>query len=405
VRVQHFLTSVLGELEHWGAARDWVGPDPYEGLNSPLGPLARSRRPRQAVIQAYKRLPFSPPWPLGVKPLPNSKAQALALSAYSQPAGRDLPGSDEFGSRLPARLAGMNLLGEPAAWGYHFDAQTRHLFYPRDTPNAIATCFVVAAFCDAFEATGESGHAELALRARPFLLSLLQESPGYGRFFGYVPSGSQLIHNANLLVCGTLARLHRLDPDDESERAAREAATTTVSSQHTTGLWPYGEAENLKWVDNFHTAYTLEGLCRLEAAFGIGADALERGFRAWRERFLEPDGWARYYPDRHFPLEPHCCASAIDLLLLLASQQTERWDGDQLISLAARIADSAIRELWLPRLGRFGSRRTARGLNKREFMRWTNAPMFRALASLCSADAVKHGDSVRRIGISAAGEP
>jgi hypothetical protein len=49
------------------------------------------------------------------------------------------------------------------------------------------------------------------------------------------------------------------------------------------------------------------------------------------------------------------------------------------------IADKAIRELWMANEGRFAFRLTARGLNRREFMRWTNAPMFRALARLESA--------------------
>jgi hypothetical protein len=51
---KHDIAAVLDRLEHWGREREWVGPDPYEGLNSPLGRLMRGKRPRQAVIQAYK---------------------------------------------------------------------------------------------------------------------------------------------------------------------------------------------------------------------------------------------------------------------------------------------------------------------------------------------------------------
>ena len=72
----------------------------------------------------------------------------------------------------------------------------------------------------------------------------------------------------------------------------------------------YGELPNYGWVDSFHTAYTLEGLCQVNSAYGIGGDALGRGVSAWRKQFIEPDGWARYYPERRFPLETHCCASA-----------------------------------------------------------------------------------------------
>jgi polysaccharide biosynthesis protein VpsJ len=373
------------QLERWGAGRAWVGPDPYEGLNSPLGRLARTRRTRQAVVQAYKRLPAPPPWPLRVEPAANAKALALALSAYATPAGRELPGATRFRSSLRRQLEEMNLRRDGAAWGYHFDAQTRHLFYAHDTPNAIATCFVVEALCDSFSASADPDDRELALRGRPFLLSLLAEAPGRGPFFAYVASGSELIHNASVLVCGTLARLNALEPDTEAERAAREAVATTVALQRSDGLWPYGEADNLGWADNFHTAYLLDGLARMHSGFGVAGEALERGLHAWREAFFDADGWARYVANSRFPLETHSSASAIDLLGRLTADNPGRADRDELVGMARRVADAAIRELWIPELSRFAFRRTARGLNKREFMRWTNAPMFRALARLCAA--------------------
>ncbi len=372
--------EVLARLERWGAARAWIGPDPYEGLSSPLGRLAPSRRSRQAVTQLYKRLPFAPRWPLRAPQRANAKALALVLSGYATPAGRRLPGAEEHLARIPRELERMNLLTDGAGWGYHFEVQTRNIRYSRTTPNAIATCFVVGALVDAHLAMGDQPTRGLALAARPFLLSLLRESGEHGPYFGYIPAEAPLVHNANMLVCGTLARLHELEPDDAARPAIEAAAGTTLALARDDGLWPYGELPNFRWVDNFHTAYTLEGLAHLSSVFGIGTEALARGASAWRKGFIEPDGWARYYPDRRFPLETHCCASAIDLRLDPEGQGSRAGRGD----LALSIADTAIRELWMPEQDRFAFRRTARGLNRREFMRWTNAPMFRALAALSS---------------------
>jgi hypothetical protein len=370
--------EVLTRLERWGAARNWIGPDPYEGLNSPLGRLAPGRRSRQAATQLYKRLPLTPPWPLRATPEANSKALALVLSGYATAAGRRLPGAEEHLARIPPQLGRMNLLTEGAAWGYHFDVQTRNIRYSQTTPNAIATCFVVGGLVDAHMTMGDEPSRELALAARPFLLSLLRESPEHGPFFGYIPAEAPLVHNANLLVCGALARLHELEPDEEARRAVAAAAQTTLSLVREDDLWHYGELPNFHWVDNFHTAYTLEGLAHLSSVFGIGTEALARGASAWRRRFVEPNGWARYYPDRRFPLETHCCASAIDLVLTLESRGAAPDWGD----LALSIADTGVRELWMPDGERFAFRRTAWHLNRREFMRWTNAPMFRALGRL-----------------------
>jgi RimJ/RimL family protein N-acetyltransferase len=359
------LDQVLDALERWGRERDWLGPDPYEGLNGPLGRLARGRRPRQAVIQAYKRLPFAPPPPLRVKPRRNAKTVALVLSGYT--AARDRFGDD--GARWMERcvddIQALDLRGgESAAWGYHFDFQSRWHFYSATTPNAIATCFAVEALLDA-------GRSDLAVPARRFIVDELLVERGGRRYFGYTPDDPPLVHNANAMVCGVLARLHAVAPDDAVTDLVRDAATTTLEAQRDDGSWPYGEEGNLEWVDNFHTAYTLEGLGRVANVLGDGAGAVDRGHEFWRSRLFDDDGTARYYPDDRWPVEAHSYASAIDLLV-------ERGDRAE----AERVVRAAVRDLWLPGEGRFAFARTPRRLNQREFVRWTNAPMFRALARL-----------------------
>src|SRR3954447_5113477 len=172
--MQHDFYKPLVELERWGASRGWIGPDPYEGLNTPLGRVARTPRSRQAVIQAYKRSPVPPPWPLRAPERPNAKALGLVLAGYATTAGQRLAGADEHLRTLPRRLEQLNLLPDGAAWGYHFDVQTRNVAYESTTPNAIATCFVIDGLCDSYEALEERSCADLALAARPFLISLLR---------------------------------------------------------------------------------------------------------------------------------------------------------------------------------------------------------------------------------------
>lgn len=361
--------AVFEAVAEWGSARGWIGPDPYEGLNTPIGHIARGRRLRQVVVQAYKRLPFPPPRPLSAPSRPNAKALGLALAGYSTPAGSSLPEADAQRDLLSQRLLGLALpTANGHAWGYHFDVQTRHLFYGHEEPNAIATCFVI-------EALLVAGHPQAALAARPFLVSLYAEGEG-GPRFGYVQRGSELIHNANLMVAGTLARLHRVDPDPGAAERAAAAAATTISMQPTDGVWPYGKRADLGWADSFHTAYCIDALAQTEAVFGIGGEAHARALAGWRERFFEPDGAARMYPGRRYPLETHSYASAIETLAASGFREE-----------AERVAASAIEQLWVARRGSFAHRRTRLGLNRREFVRWTNAPMFRALARLLSDDS------------------
>lgn len=376
------VADVLVTLEAWGSNRRWIGPDPYEGLNSPAGRAAPGRRGRQVVVQVYKRLPLAPLWPLSAPERENSKVLGLVISGYAA-LGAD--GGDGTGwiSSLASRLRDLALAQDQGVgWGYPFDVQTRNLRYTATSANAIATSFVVNGLLDAHRETGVENLARLALDSRPYLLSLLCSSP-HGPYFAYLKKGSDLVHNANLLVCGTLARLHRLDPEPAAEEAAVAAATTTINLQRGDGLWVYGEAPNFAWIDNFHTAYTLEGLAAIERQFGLGGEAIDLGARAWLDTFIDQGGWARYFHDRLFPLETHCCASAIDLLCDPAIGS--RVPGA--LEIAQSVADRAIAELWIPARRSFAFSRTRRGLNRREFMRWTNAPMFRALSRLQSARA------------------
>ena len=242
----------------------------------------------------------------------------------------------------------------------------------------IATTFVIGSLIDAYRATGEQALAERALAARQGLLTFLSPAPGRGnsRYFMYVASGSRLIHNANALACGTLARLHELDPDQGAEEVARESLEATLVAQEDDGHWPYGVGSDLRWRDNFHTAYVLQGLLETSRVFDTGGESLDRGLATWRRDFFGDRGDALYFPNRAFPLEAHSYASAIDLLCSTGTPSDLRFAG--------RVASAAIRELWLPQQGRFAYRRTRAGLNRREFVRWTNAPMFRALCALAS---------------------
>jgi hypothetical protein len=369
------LQTVFEELAAWGETRSWIGPDPYEGLNTPAGSvLRRSKRAMQAAIQLNRRSPVSLPWPLRASSRPNAKVAGLVLSGYGLPAGSRLSDPAVWAERMRERLEDLRL-PDSGAWGYHFDVQTRHLFYPETEANAVATCFAIRGLLDA-------GQPAAALLARPFLLSLQRESE-HGPFFAYVGAGSELIHNANLMVCGTLARLSDHDPDPTADQGVAAAVATTAALRRDDANWPYGERDDLAWRDNFHTAYTLEGLARVQARSGGYGELLATSLRAWLDTFFDADGTARYHPDRPYPADAHSFASAIDTLCVVAELQPEL--ATELIERARRIALKAVDLLWIETEHRFAMQVTARGVNRREFMRWTNTPMFAALGRLLSA--------------------
>ena len=119
---QRRLAAVLERLERWGSGRDWIGTDPYDGVNATrlVGPL-RTHMGRRLLTQVVKRSPVDLRPLLGVRPERNSATMAYVASAYALDGSL---GSDANRAKLHRAielLETMRLRGyrEPC-WGYHF---------------------------------------------------------------------------------------------------------------------------------------------------------------------------------------------------------------------------------------------------------------------------------------------
>jgi hypothetical protein len=360
------VTEVEDAIERivaWGEARDWLGYDPYDGLNSPLARVLRGRAAKRVLTQAVKLSPVNLRPPLGIKPAWNQKAIGLVASAYAR------LGRAAEAVRWLEWLARNHLGGEDgAAWGYHFPVQTRVFSYPRDCPNTIATSFVAQAFLDGCELV-DGGRAErfagIARASATYLVTRMLAERGNTAYFRYLPGREETIHNANMLACAVLARTAQVLTEDHWLEPARRALKTTLNAQRDDGSWPYAEGPH-GWVDNFHTAYVLESLARFPEA----GEELERGLRYWeRELFLE-DGTPKYFPHRVFPLDAHCYAQAI-----------ETWLAVDELDRAERVAQLLIRQMLAPS-GYVYFQRHRAWTSKVPLVRWSTAPAFRALAGL-----------------------
>ena len=131
-------------LERWGNARAWSGTDPYDALNATRVPRIARDSPLalRVVTQAVKRSPVDLRPVLGIAHGLSAATLAHVISAYAR---NGFLNEVEAQSKLREcihRLASLAVLDvHRAGWGYHFDVQTRVFFYPRTTPNTIATAF------------------------------------------------------------------------------------------------------------------------------------------------------------------------------------------------------------------------------------------------------------------------
>ena len=152
-------------LERWGSARGWLGPDPYDALNARWLPRITRRSPLalRVVTQAVKRSPLNLRPILGIPDGLSAATLAHVISAYARNGFLDAQEAHAKLRRCIDSLAALRCTAFPEpCWGYHFDVQTRVFFYPRTSPNTIATAFAGLGLLDAYELAGDDG-----ARARP----------------------------------------------------------------------------------------------------------------------------------------------------------------------------------------------------------------------------------------------
>jgi hypothetical protein len=380
------LEQVFGDLFEWCRQRDFAGYDPFDALNSHLfrsTPLRHSQTARLVWTQLLKRSPLNVRALVRVPQQRNAKGIALfALAALSNFRRLKTVAAETEARKLIDDLWQMRLANySGAAWGYNFDWQSRNFFAPQGTPMIVPTAFATRALIEAHEAFADNNYLQRARSSCDFIINDLKRSDESEDevCFSYSPLDSTQIYNAGLLAGETLASVGSLTGENELCGLAIRATRYAVRRQHEDGAWSYGNRSGQQWVDSFHTAYVLLSLSRI-AKFCNPMDlsfhqALQRGYKFWRERFFLADGWPKYYHDHLYPADAHSAATAIVTLLELQELDPGT------LPLAEKIAAWTIRNL-RDRRGFFYYQRRRFFTIQTAYMRWTQAWMLYALARL-----------------------
>lgn len=396
------ILSSLGRLDSWIELQDFMGWDPHDALNSPFLRLLsfRNHFARTFWLQLLKVSPLNLRPMLGIKKDYNPKGMGLFLSSYARKyfVTRD-PRQKEYIVFLAQWLIENRARGyDHMSWGYNFDWPNRAFFAPAGTPTVVNTAFIALAFLDLHRLHGN--HAEIsdamgkaqsktAENARTALdvarsacdfvlrdLNVIAETADE-RCFSYTPLDRRSVHNASMMGAWLLASVFRETGEPELERTAAAAARYTSRRQLANGAWPYGEASNDRWIDNFHTGFVLVALkqvgeCLQTTEFD---DAVHRGYHFWKDRMFLRDGTPKYYADRTLPIDVHSVAQAI--LTFLAFRQED----EEALDHAIRVAQWGIKNLQDSK-GYF-YHQIRRGYRIRiPYIRWAQAWMQRALTQL-----------------------
>jgi hypothetical protein len=375
-------TSLL-RLSQWLEAHSYEGYDTFDGLNARFVRFLTFEQPLLRIVlqQGVRRFPLNLRPILGVRRSRSTKGMGFLAIGFIRL--HRLTGEAVWGEHARAALQWLieNITPDyaGACWGNHFDYQSRSVFEKRLSPSVVWTSHIGHAFLDAFEHFGDPFYLDIAASACEHILKDLgayQEDDA--RCINYFPTSSHHVHNANTLGASLLARAYAHTRNQDFRDLAMRAMLYTARHQHADGSWDYGEESNLRWVDNFHTAYVLNCFKHYSESTGDAQfdSVMMRGYRYWKSIFFCDDGAPRYYNTRMRPLDIQCSSQAIDTLAYFNDLDPDN------LTLAVRVAEWTILHMQ-DRTGYFYYRRYPAGIvNRTPTLHWGQATMFSALAAL-----------------------
>ena len=379
------ILESIHRLYDWLEKNDYRGYDTFDGLNAKYVRWMTFETPllRTVLQQGVRRFPLNLRPLVGVPRSRSTKGMGYIAKGFIRL--HEATGETLWAERAQSTLQWLIEKESPgysgACWGNHFDYQSRSFYLPKGVPTIVWTSLIGHAFLDAFEHFQDQKYLDVAISACEHIvrdLEVLVE--GDGVCISYIPTQNKQVHNSNTLGGSLLARTYSFTRNEAYRALAEKAIRYTASHQRADSSWYYGEAANLHWVDNFHTAYVLDCFKYYSDATGDHQfeEELHSGYDYWKKTFFLADGTPRYYDHKTLPIDIQCSSQAIDTLVFFHQRDPES------ISLAVKVAQWTIKNMQ-DRTGYFYYRRYSPQLvNTTPTLHWGQATMFCALAGLYS---------------------
>lgn len=371
-------TNSLSILHKYCLKSNYKGWDLFDGLNSRIfkkSPFYNSRFCRLAWIQFFKRSPLNFRRILSVPEEYNAKGISLFTT------GLILMEKYNEAKPLIDLLEDMKCNGYSGiSWGYNFDWQARAFYAPEGTPNIVTTVFVGNALLDYYENTRDKKYLNIAQSSCDFLLdNLVISEDDNSLCFGYIPGEQAKVHNANMLGGAFLSRVYAFTKNKVYLEKSRKSMFYSIRALNDDYSWPYGERLHHKFIDNFHTGFSL---CALKSWIEYTGDRcwedkLKKAYQYFLDTFWEDNGCPKYYSNSLYPIDIHCSAQGIVTCIKLQELN------ERSMELANKIARWAIDNMQ-NKEGYFYYQKTKWYTNKIPYIRWSQAWMFYGLSNLLS---------------------
>lgn len=378
------LHRTIIELLNYCETNNWSGYDPYDALNSKIFkslPIIDSRYSRIALTQLLKRSPVNIRPLLLIPKTMNPKALALFLKAFLKLSIKDSQSNQKnYPNVLIENIKKLRSPNTPYwCWGYSFPWQGRLILAAKAQPNLVCTVFVANALIDAYEKYLNSECMTMAESAARYILNELywEDSGGNAGYSYPVPGLKTSVHNANFLGSALFCRIYKHCGEKKYLEPALKAVRYSAEKQCSNGAWNYGEHDKQHWVDNFHTGFNLEALLTIRNYLNTNEydEQINKGYKFYRQHFFCKNGAPKYFYNKIYPIDIHSVAQSIITL-----SDFKNIDPDN-IHLAFNVYNWAMNNMWDKR-GFFYYQITPYYKNKISYMRWSQAWMLLALATL-----------------------
>jgi hypothetical protein len=381
------IEGTLVKLMDYCKKNNFAGYDPYDALNCEIYkalPFLDFKLFRLSFTQLMKKMPINFRRLLLIPKTQNPKGLALFLIAFIKIQKLGLIDTAEIFPEIIEKLIALRSRNTSYwCWGYSFPWQTRRKIVPKWAPNIVCTSFVANAMIDLYENNNETRYLDIACSVAEYIINELYWTEGdTTACFSYpLPSVRVPIHNANLLGAAVLTRIYRCCNEDKYLEPALKVARYSVSRQHKNGSWNYGESSSQHWVDNFHTGYNLCALKTICNCAGVSEfrPQIKRGLVYYKKHFFTDNGIPKYFHNKIYPIDIHSIAQSI--ITLLSFKEIDSTSVD----LAHAVFKWAMNNMWNEK-GYFYYQVLQNFTSKIPYMRWSQAWMLLALASLLEED-------------------
>ncbi|AFL95036.1 hypothetical protein CL1_0831 [Thermococcus cleftensis] len=389
--METLIWNSLLSLYSWVKKERYRGWDPYDWLSSPIAKKLKSKPVNFILLQANLYSPINLRPKLRIKKGISNKAVALFAQSYLTLSS--ITGRPEF--KAEAKRA-LSLLDEykietstGIGWPSHYFSffGPKHLLTP-EVPDIVGTCEAIKAFSMGYKEYKLKKYKRIASKAVNHILNEHLSQKGDVAYFKYTPhEEGKIVFNVSALTLESLSYYLRLvEYDEKLVKIGSRTIKFLLQYQTPNGAWPYSyylDSKKFYFQLDYHQGFIIDGLLEFlpyimdQHLARKTMDSILKATKFYMDVQFNHQGVSYYRYPIKYPIDVHNQAQGI----ITFSKLYNTFNEPKYLNFAERIAEWTIKNMQDPS-GYFYSHKWPGFANKIPYMRWGQAWMMMALATL-----------------------